>query len=508
MSSGCGDVVSLADLQTAKKHQIFEAEVITGKSGGVAGGADIDYATNQVTGQVQKTLPAILRDAGFRPAAFTFTTGGTLNVGDSDMAVLWPTAGGGDGQYYIWKGAYPKTIPAASTPASTGGVSASGWLPLGDITLRAELKATDGFKLIGQKVNYGIPSGSSLTGGLTWAFDKTKGWLKIGGSDLLPLDDEKNFWRGLPSKNAWGDPANIGDYSVSFGRNGASFAVYTATFGHDCVTYGVASLAGGAGSATGDPDQITSPNAEGYCSFAFGKNVIALGAKSASFCEETQALSRGSFAAGYFSEARAGFVSDPGGVASDGVGATAFGYSTRAAGDGAFAVGRYIQAYGGSVAIGSGINQENPAANPHTKSVALYSNSVVPGVIVAPAGGGVADLPFVGIHTSYPKEPVDVVMPNGTNAAFRISGTGSAKIKLQGTSNSDTALDIASLEWTSTNGGSAVGTLKINMNNGAACIELLGDGKVVLKNVKTLDEISGAPAGTIYKDDNSFLKIV
>lgn len=51
MSSGCGDVLSLADLQTAKKHQIFEAEVITGKSGGVAGGANIDYATNAVTGQ-------------------------------------------------------------------------------------------------------------------------------------------------------------------------------------------------------------------------------------------------------------------------------------------------------------------------------------------------------------------------------------------------------------------------------------------------------------------------
>lgn len=132
----CGDVLSLEDLQTAKKHQIFEAEVITGKVGGVAGGADIDYATNQVTGQTQKTLPAVLRDAGFRPAPFTFGTGGILAVGDSDVAVLWAIADGGDGQYYLWKGAYHKTIPAGSTPASSGGVSASGWLPLGDITLR------------------------------------------------------------------------------------------------------------------------------------------------------------------------------------------------------------------------------------------------------------------------------------------------------------------------------------------------------------------------------------
>lgn len=433
----------------------------------------------------------------------SFTTGATVNLNEA----LLNTA---NNTYYKWTGAFPsggKLVPPSSTPESTGGIGPGKWLSVGDTVLRNDLAADDGLKIIGQKVNYGIPSGSSLTRGLVWAFDKTRGWLRVGGSDLTPLDDEKNFWRGLPSKNSWGDPANIGDYSVSFNRNGASFAVYTATFGHDCVTYGVASLAGGAGSATGDPDNITSPNGEGYCSFAFGKNNIALGSKSASFCEETQALSRGSFAAGYFSQARKGLSSDPGGVASDGIGATALGYSTRAAGDGSFAVGRDIQAYGGSIAIGSGINPGNPAANPNAKSVALYSNSVVPGVIVAPAGGGVSDLPFVGIHTSYPKEPLDVVMPNGTNAAFRISGSGTARIKLQGTSNSGASLDIASLEWTSTNGGSAVGTLKINMNGGVACIELSTDGMVALKNVKTLAEISGAPAGTIYKENN-FLKIV
>lgn len=375
-------------------------------------------------------------------------------------------------------------------------------------TLRDELAQDDGMKLIGQKVNYGIPAGSSLTQGLMWLFDKAKGYLRVGGSDLEPLDDEKNYWRGLPSRNSWGNPAMIGDYSVSFNRNGASFAVYTTTFGHDCVTYGVASLAGGAGSATGNPDDITSPNGEGYCSFAFGKNVIALGAKSAAFCEEVEAKSRASFAAGYFTQARAGFTSDPGGVASDGVGATALGYTTRAAGDGAFAVGRDIQSYGGAVAIGSGINPGNPAVNSNAKSVAFFSNSKIPGITITPAAGGVNDLPFVGVHTLFPKEPLDVLMPSGTNAAFRIDGIGSAKIKLQGTSNTGTALDIASIEWNSSNGGSAVGTLKINMNNGAQSIELLADGMVTLKNVKTLAEISGAPAGTIYKDASNFLKIV
>lgn len=139
MSSGCGDVLSLEDLKTAKKHQLFEAEVITGKQGGVSTGVDIDYATNQVTGQSQKTMPAILRDLGFTPASFNFTTGGTLGVNDADKAVLWPIPGGGDGNYYAWRGALPKTIPASSTPNSTGGLSASAWEPVGDITLRADL---------------------------------------------------------------------------------------------------------------------------------------------------------------------------------------------------------------------------------------------------------------------------------------------------------------------------------------------------------------------------------
>lgn len=138
MSSGCGEVMSLNDLQVAKKHQIFEAEVITGKQGGVAGGANIDYATNQVTGQTQKTLPAVLRDVGFSPASFNFTTGGTLGADDADKAVLWPKEDGGDGNYYAWRGSLPKVIPAASTPITTGGISDSAWVAFGDITFRAE----------------------------------------------------------------------------------------------------------------------------------------------------------------------------------------------------------------------------------------------------------------------------------------------------------------------------------------------------------------------------------
>ena len=144
----CGDVLSLEDLQTAKKHQIFEAEVITGRAGGVAGGASIDYATNQVTWQTQKTMPAVLRDIGFEPASFDFTSGGTLTTSDRNKAVLWPLASGGDGDWYYWEGALPKVIPAASIPASTGGVVEGAWRPVGDITLRSELSSVGGASIV------------------------------------------------------------------------------------------------------------------------------------------------------------------------------------------------------------------------------------------------------------------------------------------------------------------------------------------------------------------------
>lgn len=136
MSSGCGDVLSLADLQTAKKHQLFEAEVITGLQGGVAGGASIDYATNQVTGQVQKTMPAVLRDIGFEPASFDFTTGGTLTVNDRNKVVYDPVSH----TWYSWAGALPKTIPAGTDPLLD-----SNWTPQTDPSLRSDLASfTDG----------------------------------------------------------------------------------------------------------------------------------------------------------------------------------------------------------------------------------------------------------------------------------------------------------------------------------------------------------------------------
>lgn len=145
MSSGCGDVLTLEDLKTAKKNQIFEAEVITGKAGGVGTGADIDTATNQNTGQTQKTLPAILRDMGFSPAGFDFTTGGTLSATDRDKVVYNPA----DNNWYSWAGALPKVIAPGTDPT----LDAS-WLPRTDQLLRQELAAPSGALLVGAAKSY------------------------------------------------------------------------------------------------------------------------------------------------------------------------------------------------------------------------------------------------------------------------------------------------------------------------------------------------------------------
>lgn len=151
MSSGCGDVLSLADLQIAKKHQIFEAEVITGKSGGVAGGADIDYATNAVTGQAQKTLPAVLRDAGFSPVSWDFSTGGTLTVNDRDKVVYDPVSK----TWYSYLGTLPVTVPASFNP-----VGNADWRPQTDPDLRTELGSAQGADMIG------LPQGGTVSQGV------------------------------------------------------------------------------------------------------------------------------------------------------------------------------------------------------------------------------------------------------------------------------------------------------------------------------------------------------
>lgn len=209
MSSGCGDVLSLADLQTAKKHQLFEAEVITGKTGGVASGADIDYATNQVTGQVQKTTPAILRDIGFTPVSWNFSTGGTLTVNDRDKAVYDPVSK----TWYSYTGTLPVTLPAGFNP-----VGDADWKPQTDPSLRSDLAGPNGASFVhlsGHKV-----SDQALDKYLAWkngditAFGGTYGSSAAAAANKIALQAMENLFGGI-NINLMGESLYLPDSSLA-----------------------------------------------------------------------------------------------------------------------------------------------------------------------------------------------------------------------------------------------------------------------------------------------------
>jgi hypothetical protein len=139
----CNDVLSLQDLQTAKKHDLFHNEVITGKAGGVAGGVDIDTATNQVTGQTQTTLPRILADLGMQVQTWPASVGGTL----TNLAQVFlndiPTSAG-KGNYYAWTGTFPHTVAPGTDPALV-----VGYVMRSDAGLRKDLESPSGSSKVG-----------------------------------------------------------------------------------------------------------------------------------------------------------------------------------------------------------------------------------------------------------------------------------------------------------------------------------------------------------------------
>lgn len=103
------DLLQVTDLEAAKKHDTFHSEVITGKAGGVAGGADIEFATNQVTGQVQKTMPEIVNNLDWTPVGL-FVDGATFTK-ITDFAI------DANGTQWIYTGAFPFTATAGTVPS-------------------------------------------------------------------------------------------------------------------------------------------------------------------------------------------------------------------------------------------------------------------------------------------------------------------------------------------------------------------------------------------------------
>lgn len=72
------------------------------------------------------------------------------NLTRADEALRWKLPDG-DGEYYRWDGALPKTVPSGSTPESTGGTGTGKWLSVGDAVLRSQIVSHNppGASLIG-----------------------------------------------------------------------------------------------------------------------------------------------------------------------------------------------------------------------------------------------------------------------------------------------------------------------------------------------------------------------
>lgn len=92
---------------------------------------------NQRDGEVVKTRAGAVRAVGIQRVG-DFTTGCTVT--ERNQGVLYET----DGTVYVWLGALPKVVPPASSPATTGGVGPTGWLDIGDASLRSLLASTSG----------------------------------------------------------------------------------------------------------------------------------------------------------------------------------------------------------------------------------------------------------------------------------------------------------------------------------------------------------------------------
>lgn len=75
-----------------------------------------------------------------------------------------------NGEYYRWDGAFPKSVPENSTPASSGGVGVGAWIGVGDASLRSEITPdiTDGENISQQIQNRKDALASNTIRFCTW----------------------------------------------------------------------------------------------------------------------------------------------------------------------------------------------------------------------------------------------------------------------------------------------------------------------------------------------------
>jgi hypothetical protein len=115
---------------------------------------------NQRDGEIVKTRAGAVRAVGIQRVG-DFTTGCTVT--ERNQGVLYET----DGTVYVWLGALPKSVPAGSSPVTTGGLGPSGWLDIGDASAysRLEPRVYEAMRRSYAEAGYNLVAGSFEAGG-------------------------------------------------------------------------------------------------------------------------------------------------------------------------------------------------------------------------------------------------------------------------------------------------------------------------------------------------------
>ncbi|MBP2544862.1 hypothetical protein [Acinetobacter guillouiae] len=237
-----------------------------------------------------------------------------------------------------------------------------------------------------------------------------------GISDPTHKDDNLNNFRGLNHPDAWHE-SNIGTGGVAFGRNNAPFAYLSTALGHDCVGYGVASLVGGAGSCTGNPDDPNEPTGKyGYCGFVWGKDSQGPGRISNAMGHLNLSESLYSSTDGYNCVAGKALPTHPDYVSegSEGVCTRAHGYQSKAYGNFAFAYGSFLTAYNGCQLIGKGMTSSK-------RGVGIGYGVDRPTIFAKEGNGQFA---WVGFNTDIPLSKYDHRLEQSDTISYTIDAQG------------------------------------------------------------------------------------
>lgn len=114
---------------TTKTFELLKKSAITEISDDLQ--AQFNSAANSLAASVDSQLSQWEADRGLTESG-DFDTGFTAT--ERQQIFFY------NGEWYRWDGVLPKTVPAGSTPASTGGVDKGAWRSVGDAALRSEFE--------------------------------------------------------------------------------------------------------------------------------------------------------------------------------------------------------------------------------------------------------------------------------------------------------------------------------------------------------------------------------